>query len=375
MWDYTNYQVGSAGRFFKKKTSKVVTFFRTSWRIIFGISFLISLMINIVVVVAVLLLTNVPFLQDQIVCSRYSIADAAEKVVYVVGKQGSGSGFWVTPSIVLTNNHVVSFNEDIKVEDYDDNVYSATVIATDTVRDLALLEVPGDHGRVLEWSTRGVGLAERVYAIGYPGNVHMTITEGIVSAFIQDDYDDRGYIQTDSAINPGNSGGPLVDKCGRVVGVNTYTLYDSENIGFAIDYEQVQKRAYELIEASQKATPEERVIGYPSEQAEVVAKYYDLLYAGELEKAYDYYAQSRKARLPYDNWKKGFDNTVSIRFKSVESTGTQNVIKVNFLTTERDATTYEWVTKEFAGEWTLVRENNVWKMDQSNIKEITTKQE
>jgi len=72
----------------------------------------------------------------------------------------------------------------------------------------------------------------------------MTVTEGIVSALNRSiDAGEQGggnseslsgLIQTDAAINPGNSGGPLVNAAGQVVGINTATSGDAQNIGFAI---------------------------------------------------------------------------------------------------------------------------------------------
>ncbi len=41
-------------------------------------------------------------------------------------------------------------------------------------------------------------------------------------------------IQTDAAINPGNSGGPLIDRRGRVIGINTMGMRSAESLGFAV---------------------------------------------------------------------------------------------------------------------------------------------
>ena len=47
-------------------------------------------------------------------------------------------------------------------------------------------------------------------------------------------------------LNPGNSGGPLIDAKGNVIGINTFTKSDSENLGFAIPINFAKKIANEL---------------------------------------------------------------------------------------------------------------------------------
>ncbi len=316
-------------------------------------------------------------LQDVLGTDREAIAaekcqkdldDAVDKTVYIEGESATGTGFWIKPNLIVTNNHVVNYNKNLKALDGDVAWHTVKVIATDSVRDLALLEVEGNPGKPMEWRTEPVSLMQEVYAIGFPNQMNPTVTKGIVSSYVQDSFDDRYYIQTDSAINPGNSGGPLIDSCGKVMGVNTWTLQDTQNIGFAIDGPIVQKRVADMLTASEKATAEERQTGYPSDQAEVVAKYYDTLGQGQLQDAYNFYSVSRKTRLPYANWEVGLKNTQFITLKSVENTGSANTIKVNFIAGEYGED-YKLKVAEFSGTWTVVREDGVWKMDQSNIKE------
>lgn len=80
---------------------------------------------------------------------------------------------------------------------------------------------------------------QKVFTIGNPVGLSHTMTSGIVSGFRK--YNGRMIIQTDAPINPGNSGGPLVDGHGKVLGVNTMVLRDTEGIGFAIPIKDIQE--------------------------------------------------------------------------------------------------------------------------------------
>ena len=312
----------------------------------------------------------------ELFCTKGDIIKAMDGVVRVEGEFGTGSGFWIYPDIVLTNNHVASFNGDLIVVTNKGDSAPATIIATDTVRDLAILKVSGiGQHQVLKWRKKPIKLIEEVYVLGYPYDLKdISITRGVVSSLTKDNYDDRQYVQTDAAINEGNSGGPLVDSCGRVIGINTMTIWGSENIGFATRADQVEKWTEEMLEKSKLATAEEIENSYPSEQTEVVAKYYDRLGAGDLEGAYDYYSIKRKPDMPFENWKKGFENTYFIRIKSVETTNKLNVVMVNFIATDYGEIPGELISKEFKGEWALVREKGLWKLNESNIAEVEMKE-
>jgi serine protease Do len=91
-----------------------------------------------------------------------------------------------------------------------------------------------------------------VIAIGNPLGLDQTLTRGIVSAInrilpISPMSLTIPMIQTDAAINPGNSGGPLINRCGRVIGMNTSVLAPAENIGFALPAEIIKQVLSELI--------------------------------------------------------------------------------------------------------------------------------
>lgn len=184
----------------------------------------------------------------------------------------SGSGFFVSPDIIVTNYHVVEdiadqdyfYEEDeieqVLVETNDGKLRLAEVVFTGNAEeDLALLLIsdftfdPNTGEQVespqeyppLELSF-DVKVGDRVIAVGNPlGQFASTVTQGIVSAIREpeeyeegdDDEDDVGEVkvlQTDAAINPGNSGGPLINMAGQVVGVNTWGWEDADNINLAI---------------------------------------------------------------------------------------------------------------------------------------------
>ncbi|MEK6901521.1 MAG: trypsin-like peptidase domain-containing protein, partial [Nanoarchaeota archaeon] len=77
-------------------------------------------------------------------------------------------------------------------------------------------------------------VGEKVIAIGNPGGLDFSVTQGIISATNRQDSNGNQYIQIDVPINPGNSGGPLINAEGKVLGVNTLKLVGFEGLGFAL---------------------------------------------------------------------------------------------------------------------------------------------
>jgi len=332
-------------------------------------------------IIAIFMLTSaivVVFLYHKIkvesafMCSKDSVATAIKGVVSIDGDNGSGSGFFITPNIVLTNNHVVSFNKNLNVGGFYEYSTDVRVIATDTVMDLALLEVKGLKGtKELKWRKKPIEKLDEVYTAGFPaGGKNISITKGIISALTMDDFNNNQYFQTDAAINPGNSGGPLLDGCGKVVGINTASLRNAQNIGFAIRADQIETRIADMLEKSKTASKEEIEKSYPSDQAEVVARYYDALSMGLLEDAYDFYSAGRKEKIPFDNWKEGFKDTYFITLKKVELNSDPNNVFASFIVTDFGEEPFTFVTKEFKGQWTLIREDGLWKLNESQINEI-----
>lgn len=182
---------------------------------------------------------------------------------------GSGSGFIVTADgLIVTNRHVVSdTTAEYTVITNDGKEHSATVLARDPNKDIAVLKIDGSGLPVLDLGDSDkVRVGQTVIAIGNPlGEFANSVTRGIISgvkrevsagsAFGQDAEQLSGIFQTDAAINPGNSGGPLFNLSGEVVGVNVAMAQGAENIGFALPINQV-KRIIDQVKATGKiSTP------------------------------------------------------------------------------------------------------------------------
>lgn len=153
--------------------------------------------------------------------------------------KGLGSGFIMSSDgYIITNNHVVRRAEEIEVILEGGKKYTAKIVGTDPVTDLALLKIdPEEPLPAVEMGdSSSLAIGDSVFAIGNPFGLGHTVTAGIVSAKGRalgiGRYDN--FIQTDAAINPGNSGGPLFDYEGKVVGVNTAVMARGQGLGFAI---------------------------------------------------------------------------------------------------------------------------------------------
>ncbi|MFI1074229.1 S1C family serine protease [Streptomyces puniciscabiei] len=174
----------------------------------------------------------------------------------------TGSGVIITSNgEIVTNNHVISGAQTIKVRTSDGRSYTADVVGTDSSKDLALIKLRGASG--LKAASLGnssaVQVGDSVVAIGSPEGLTGTVTSGIVSALNRDvtvstdesqgqgqgdgqwpfQFGGRQFngdtgsstttykaIQTDASLNPGNSGGALIDASGNVIGINS-AMYSS----------------------------------------------------------------------------------------------------------------------------------------------------
>ena len=161
--------------------------------------------------------------------------------LYLEERASLGSGVIInSDGYILTNLHVVdtlfdAFNAQVTL--FDGRQTPATVIAWDEASDLAVLHINMDDLTPIEVETQNaLRVGDVVFAIGYPRNVGQSVSQGIVSGLRRGDGGELKTIQTDAAINPGNSGGALINRQGKLIGLNSSILSESgtfEGIGFA----------------------------------------------------------------------------------------------------------------------------------------------
>lgn len=223
--------------------------------------------------------------------------------------QATGSGVVLdSAGHILTNTHVVTIDGQtatptIQARTGDGRVYPATVVGTDPLSDLAVVQVQGAHlPPVTMGDSAKLNVGDPVVAIGAPLGLDSTVTHGIVSNLgrtisvasaaapqggdQQQGQGGQGFqfapmpgqsqqpqargtvslhvIQTDAPINPGNSGGALVDARGELVGINaaiatagsstgSSTQSGSIGVGFSIPVDYARRIAQDLISTGHAA--------------------------------------------------------------------------------------------------------------------------
>ena len=141
-------------------------------------------------------------------------------MVTVRTPSSTGSAFYISDTLLLTNEHVVSGFNDVRVRFLGGREIAAQVLATDARRDVALLKTESAGVSGLALRLDNPELSSPVFVIGSPMGAEQegSITAGVVSAFR--DSDEGPLIQSDAGITGGNSGGPLFDDKGNVIGIS-----------------------------------------------------------------------------------------------------------------------------------------------------------
>lgn len=150
-----------------------------------------------------------------------------------------GSGVILEDSLVVTNCHVLEEAVTIKVK-RQETEYSATLRHSDWDRDVCSLTVDGLLGqRVTRGSTNRLRVGDKVYVVGAPRGLELTLSDGLISSLRP--VIGGQYLQITAPISPGSSGGGLFDIEGRLIGLPTFYLSEGQQLNFAVPVEWVNE--------------------------------------------------------------------------------------------------------------------------------------
>jgi hypothetical protein len=146
-----------------------------------------------------------------------------------------GSAVAVSRNALLTNCHVVKDATGIVVSQ-NGVAQSATITSADFEHDRCVLMPNKNLSTFVSIRPyEELNIGERVFSIGAPAGLELTLADGLLSGKRTDD--GRHLVQTTASISPGSSGGGLFDEFGNLIGITTFRLKDSENLNFAISAE------------------------------------------------------------------------------------------------------------------------------------------
>ncbi len=161
------------------------------------------------------------------------------------GKEfAQGSGFVISSDgKIVTNYHVLEDAYSAKITINGTTYDIAYVLAYDAHIDLAVLKINASGLPVARICKQPVNVGETVYALGSPRGMTNTYSQGIVT-YANRVVDDVSHIQHDASIAAGNSGGPLINVYGEVIGINTWTVINSQNLNFAVSVTELDNLVY-----------------------------------------------------------------------------------------------------------------------------------
>lgn len=156
-------------------------------------------------------------------------------VIHAYDREGNpinqGGGVVTGRELVTTNCHVIEGADRLDVHNLQ-QVLQGTPVAWHLDRDLCQIRVPRLSAPRAIFNTGRLRVGQRVYAIGAPEGLELTLTEGLISSLR--DFDGSQYIQTSAAISQGSSGGGLFDSEGRLIGITAFFIAEGQNLNFAL---------------------------------------------------------------------------------------------------------------------------------------------
>lgn len=305
---------------------------------------------------------------SKVFCSASARELLQKSVVRIVGGYSEGSGFFIAPDQVLTNFHVIADEPSPKIIFPDGSFVTPIKILGDKEADLTALYTKDQYPNMVIPFPKDDGrrFDEPIIASGYPMGTSLTgkatLLRGRFIEFRKSKQMPVSYIQSDINLVAGMSGGPLTDICGNVIGVNTLglsglSLFISGNsVKYIIPGFTDQNISKINVDAS--ISPEE-----------AVKAFYTYLKARRMDEGFKLLSKEYLLKTNFEEWTNRFANVLDV-----------DVIKTEKFENSKDTafvkfSTKNWVDGEtelhfYEGTWQTIKEDGVYKMLKSKIKEI-----
>jgi S1-C subfamily serine protease len=306
---------------------------------------------------------------------------------------GTGTGFLIGPMLVATVAHVVDGASSITLTRNGDYLTSATVVGSDSARDLALLRTAEPiSGYRFTLASRPPRIGEQVAALGFPLGLPLTFTRGSISGLDRTE-DIEGttrhsLVQTDTALNPGNSGGPLMTQNGVVVGLVDAGFTEASGVSFAVS----TAIASPLLTAW-KTSPQPQPLAYcgsdpgptppqstdpppPSTATNTVAatvqQHWELINEGDYADAYALYSPQLQAKAGRGAWiaDKLRDQPQSSELQVQDvtfSSPTTATLSLSFRTNGQETSSTNTGCNDWNGYYNMTELDDSWYIDGSHL--------
>jgi len=302
------------------------------------------------------------------ICSFGSRRPADHAVVRIIGAQSEGTGFFFEPNRIITNFHVIDGEPSPKIILPEGRIVQAEKLVGDKRIDLAVITVGYTLPEYLPLPDEleiypNEPLIATGYALGSDLKGGPTVVRGEFIDLRTSRKEPAEYLQTTLSLVPGMSGGPLTDRCGKVLGINTQGL---AGLSLFVRGDQAKvsikdftDEGIEKISVDPTVSPEE-----------AVRAFYTYLKARRMEEGFKLLSREYLKKTNFQEWTGRFKDILDVTVISVkkqERTADTAFVKFG---------TKNWVDGEvdihyYEGTWQTVKEDGVYKMLKSNIKEVT----